>query len=76
MGARRQLLPVLRRHDRQFAGQTVPAARPGGLTFREPVGVCGLIVPWNFPFAIATWKVAPALALGNSVVVKPAAPRR
>jgi len=54
-------------------GQTVPVGAPGtGLTFREPVGVCGLIVPWNFPFAITTWKVAPALALGNSVVVKPA----
>jgi betaine-aldehyde dehydrogenase len=56
-----------------FGGQTVPVSAPGtGLTFREPVGVCGLIVPWNFPFAITTWKVAPALALGNSVVVKPA----
>jgi betaine-aldehyde dehydrogenase len=54
-------------------GQTVPLGAPGtGLTFREPVGVCGLIVPWNFPLAITTWKVAPALALGNSVVVKPA----
>src|SRR5436309_7954505 len=56
-----------------FGGQTVPVSAPGtGLTFREPVGVCGLIVPWNFPFAITTWKVSPALALGNSVVVKPA----
>ena len=56
-----------------FGGHTVPVGAPGtGLTFREPVGVCGLIVPWNFPFAITTWKVAPALALGNSVVVKPA----
>jgi len=56
-----------------FGGRTVPVDAPGtGLTFREPVGVCALIVPWNFPFAITTWKVAPALALGNSVVVKPA----
>jgi betaine-aldehyde dehydrogenase len=56
-----------------FGGRTVPVGAPGmGLTFREPVGVCGLIVPWNFPFAITTWKVAPALALGNSVVLKPA----
>lgn len=56
-----------------FGGRTVPVSAPGiGLTFREPVGVCALIVPWNFPFAITTWKVAPALALGNSVVVKPA----
>jgi betaine-aldehyde dehydrogenase len=44
-----------------FGGRTVPVGAPGtGLTFREPVGVCGLIVPWNFPFAITTWKVAPA----------------
>ncbi|MBV8199713.1 MAG: aldehyde dehydrogenase [Acidobacteria bacterium] len=58
-----------------FGGQTVPLGAPGaGFTFREPVGVCGLIVPGNFPFAITTWKVAPALALGNSVVVKPASP--
>jgi betaine-aldehyde dehydrogenase len=56
-----------------FGGHTVPVSAPGtGLTFREPVGVCALIVPWNFPFAITTWKVAPALALGNSVVLKPA----
>jgi betaine-aldehyde dehydrogenase len=56
-----------------FGGRTVPVSAPGtGLTFREPVGVCALIVPWNFPFAITTWKTAPALALGNSVVVKPA----
>jgi betaine-aldehyde dehydrogenase len=56
-----------------FGGQTVPVSAPGtALTFREPVGVCALIVPWNFPFAIATWKVAPALAMGNSVVLKPA----
>jgi betaine-aldehyde dehydrogenase len=56
-----------------FGGETAPVSAPGtGLTFREPIGVCALIVPWNFPFAITTWKVAPALALGNSVVVKPA----
>src|SRR5919106_6329375 len=56
-----------------FGGRTVPVSAPGiGLTFREPVGVCALIVPWNFPFAITTWKTAPALALGNSVVLKPA----
>jgi phenylacetaldehyde dehydrogenase len=39
---------------------------------KEPVGVCGLIVPWNYPLAIASWKLAPALAAGNSVVIKPA----
>jgi betaine-aldehyde dehydrogenase len=60
-------------HVLTFGGQTVPLdARGSGFTFREPVGVCALIVPWNFPFAITTWKVAPALAMGNSVVVKPA----
>jgi betaine-aldehyde dehydrogenase len=54
-------------------GQTVPlAARGTGLTFREPLGVCGLIVPWNFPLVILAWKLAPALAMGNTVVVKPA----
>jgi len=54
-------------------GQTVPvAARGTGLTFREPLGVCGLIAPWNFPLLIASWKCAPALAMGNTVVIKPA----
>ena len=41
-------------------------------SFREPVGVCGIIVPWNFPIAITSWKTAPALAMGNTVVLKPA----
>ena len=73
----RRLLRVLRRPDPAFGGQTIPVGAPGtGLTFREPVGVCGIIVPWNFPIAITSWKVAPALALGNSVVVKPARRRR
>ncbi len=40
-------------------------------TVREPLGVCGLIVPWNFPLLLACWKIAPALAMGNTVVVKP-----
>ncbi len=54
-------------------GQTIPSAATGVLmTFREPVGVCGIIVPWNFPIAITSWKVAPALAMGNCVVLKPA----
>jgi acyl-CoA reductase-like NAD-dependent aldehyde dehydrogenase len=53
-------------------GKTIPV--PGGvdLTFREPLGVVGMIVPWNFPLVIASWKVAPALAAGNTVVLKPA----
>ncbi len=57
----------------KIGGQTIPGAAPGILmTLREPVGVCGIIVPWNFPLAITSWKVAPALAMGNTVVVKPA----
>src|SRR3712207_8030865 len=42
------------------------------MTFREPLGVVALITPWNFPLAIASWKLAPALAAGNTVVLKPA----
>ncbi len=55
------------------AGATLPVAAGGlSLTLREPLGVCGLIIPWNFPMVITAWKTAPALALGNTVVVKPA----
>jgi betaine-aldehyde dehydrogenase len=54
-------------------GETVPVQDPGlDVTIREPVGVCALITPWNFPLAIASWKIAPALACGNTIVVKPA----
>jgi acyl-CoA reductase-like NAD-dependent aldehyde dehydrogenase len=54
-------------------GETVPIQDPGlDVTLREPVGVCALITPWNFPLVIATWKIAPALACGNTIVVKPA----
>lgn len=57
----------------KVGGHTIPVAAPGvSFTFREPLGVCALIVPWNFPIAITSWKVAPALAMGNTVVVKPA----
>ncbi len=57
----------------KFYGQTIPGAANGTLlTFREPMGVCALITPWNFPFLITCWKVAPALAMGNCVVIKPA----
>jgi len=57
----------------KIGGQTIPGAAPGVLmTFREPVGVCGIIVPWNFPIAITSWKSAPALAMGNTVILKPA----
>ncbi len=54
-------------------GETIPVHNPGlELTLKEPVGVCGLIVPWNFPAVIASWKLGPALACGNAVVLKPA----
>ena len=53
-------------------GETIPAAGGVAATFREPLGVVGLIVPWNFPLNIASWKLGPALACGNTVVLKPA----
>ncbi|HEX6455718.1 MAG TPA: aldehyde dehydrogenase family protein [Solirubrobacterales bacterium] len=56
----------------RLLGQTIPVAGGVDMTFREPLGVVGLIVPWNFPLVIASWKVAPALAAGNCVVLKPA----
>ncbi|GAB4464658.1 MAG: hypothetical protein OHK0037_18860 [Elainellaceae cyanobacterium] len=57
----------------KVGGQTTPVAASGThLTFREPIGVCGLIAPWNFPIAITAWKVSPALAMGNTLVLKPA----
>ena len=56
----------------RLLGQTIPVAGGVDMTFREPLGVVGLITPWNFPLAIASWKVAPALAAGNTVVLKPA----
>ncbi len=77
-------LPLVAEHFRYYAGwatkyggQTVPVSTPGILnyTLREPVGVVGVvgaIVPWNFPLLIASWKAAPALAMGNTVILKPA----
>ena len=58
----------------RLSGEKVPSVRPGvdvEIT-REPIGVVGLITPWNFPIAIPAWKIAPALAFGNTVVFKPA----
>lgn len=69
------------RHFRYFAGwpdkiegSTIPVSIPGRLnhTRIEPIGVCGLITPWNYPLLMAVWKLAPALAAGNAVVLKPA----
>jgi aldehyde dehydrogenase (NAD+)/betaine-aldehyde dehydrogenase len=74
-------IPAAAEHFRYFAGwptkiqgSTNPVSIPGVLQYtrREPLGVCALIVPWNFPFMTTAWKVAPALAAGNSVVIKPA----
>jgi acyl-CoA reductase-like NAD-dependent aldehyde dehydrogenase len=68
-------------HVRYFAGwptkivgQTIPVSQPGMhvYTRKEPVGVCGQIIPWNFPLLMAAWKIAPALAAGCTVVLKPA----
>ena len=53
-------------------GDTIPVAGGEAFTVREPLGVVGLIVPWNFPLVIAAWKLGPALAAGNTVVLKPA----
>jgi acyl-CoA reductase-like NAD-dependent aldehyde dehydrogenase len=57
----------------RLLGNTIPVAGGVDMTFREPLGVVGLIVPWNFPIAITSWKLGPALAAGNTVVLKPAA---
>jgi len=56
----------------KHGGETIPVAGGVAATFREPLGVVGLIVPWNFPVNIASWKLGPALACGNTVVLKPA----
>lgn len=53
-------------------GQTYHVADPmQAMVVREPVGVCGLIVPWNYPLLMSVWKIAPALAAGNTIVFKP-----
>ena len=56
----------------RLLGDTIPVSGGLGFTVREPLGVVGLITPWNFPLTIASWKLAPALAAGNTVVLKPA----
>ncbi|MFQ5748612.1 MAG: aldehyde dehydrogenase family protein [Planctomycetota bacterium] len=72
-------IPLVAEIFRYFAGWTTKleggvVPLPGnamGLSLRDPVGVCGLITPWNFPLLLGSWKVAPALACGNTVVLKP-----
>jgi acyl-CoA reductase-like NAD-dependent aldehyde dehydrogenase len=56
----------------RLLGDTIPVSGGVDMTFREPLGVVGLITPWNFPLTIASWKMAPALAAGNTLVLKPA----
>jgi acyl-CoA reductase-like NAD-dependent aldehyde dehydrogenase len=60
--------------SRRMEGQTVPSELPDkfAMTIRRPVGVCGLITPWNFPVAIPSWKIFPAILCGNTIVIKPA----
>lgn len=59
---------------RRLFGDTVPCELPNkfGMSIRMPVGICGMITPWNFPIAIPTWKIFPALVCGNTLVFKPA----
>jgi len=57
----------------KLMGETIPVSKPGfDFTLREPIGVVGLIVPWNFPLMLAGWKLGPALAAGNTAILKPA----
>ncbi len=56
----------------RLLGETIPVSGGVDVTFREPLGVVALIVPWNFPLTIASWKMAPAMAAGNTIVLKPA----
>ena len=79
--ARRDDLPQVADMFRFFAGfatknfgQTIPVSAPEMFTYtlHEPVGVCAAIIPWNYPLLMAAWKLAPALACGNTVVLKPA----
>jgi betaine-aldehyde dehydrogenase len=78
-GARGEVTGVARVFDyyagaaNKVFGETIPVSRPGlDFSLREPIGVVGLIVPWNFPMLIASWKLAPALAAGNTCILKPA----
>jgi acyl-CoA reductase-like NAD-dependent aldehyde dehydrogenase len=81
IGVSKVVMPAVAEHFRYYAGwvtkiegETPPLSIPGVFhyTLREPIGVCALIIPWNFPSNIASWKIAPALACGNTAVVKPA----
>ena len=67
-------LRLLRRLADEDRGETIPVSTPDVLCYtrKEPVGVCGQLIPWNFPLLMATWKLGPALAAGCTVALKPA----
>ena len=69
-----QILRYFAGEAHQPTGEHYPSMNPNTLlyTVREPLGVCAMVTPWNFPIAIPAWKLAPALAFGNTVVIKPA----
>ena len=68
------ILEFMAGEGRRLTGETLPSELPKNFsyTIRQPIGVVGVITPWNFPVAIPVWKIAPALACGNTVVFKPA----
>ena len=71
-GNARDLLDYYAGAPERLTGRQIPVAGGVDITFKEPVGVVGVIAPWNFPMPIAAWGVAPALAAGNTVILKPA----
>src|SRR6266487_4034674 len=72
-GQVRDVLSYYSAAPERACGRQIPVAGGLDVTFSEPIGVVGLIVPWNFPMPIMSWGLAPALAAGNPVIVKPAA---
>src|SRR6266516_7099562 len=71
-GQVRDVLTYYAAAPERLCGRQIPVAGGLDVTFREPLGVVGVIVPWNFPMPIAAWGFAPALAAGNAVLLKPA----
>ena len=68
----RDVLTFYAASPERLSGKQIPVAGGLNVTFNEPLGVVGVITPWNFPMMIASWGIAPALAAGNAVLVKPA----
>lgn len=71
-GAVRDVLQFYSASPERLSGKQIPVAGGLDITFNEPIGVVGIITPWNFPMPIASWGFAPALAAGNAVLIKPA----